>query len=103
MLRNKDLCPGPSDCPEVLMEDPLAAGQDTPPCAECPKVHLLDYLNSTGGQLISLVIDLDFAIQLGMDVPLSQITYPEFLMLRQLSEERHKFEAEEQKRARDRH
>jgi hypothetical protein len=103
MLRNRDLCPGPSDCPEVLMADPLAAGADTPPCEECPKVHLMDYLNSPGGYLISLVIDLDYAIQVGVHVPLSEITYPEFLLLRQLSEERQKFEAEEQKRVREKH
>lgn len=101
MLRNRELCPGPSDCPDVLMEDPLAEGMDTPPCEACPKVKLLDYLGSPGGHLISLVVDLDFAIQLGIDIPMSDITYPEFLLLRQLGEERQKFDAEEHKRARE--
>lgn len=83
------------------MVDPLAAGAETPPCEGCPKVRLLEYLGSPGGQLISLVIDLDCAIQMGIDVPLREITYPEFILLRQLAEERQKFEAEEQKRARE--
>jgi hypothetical protein len=99
MLRNRDLCPGPSECPEVLNEDPYAKW-DAPPCLACPLTLLREYLASPGGLLINLVVDLDYAIQSGIKVPLGEITYPEFLLLRQLTEERNKFEAEELKKRR---
>jgi hypothetical protein len=94
MLREKALCPSPPECPEVLMEDPLA-GPEALPCTGCPQTLLQEYLASPGGQLISTVIDLDFAIQAGIQVSLDQIPYPEFLLLRQLAEERNKHQEEE--------
>jgi hypothetical protein len=99
MFRNKDLCPGPGVCPEVLTEDPHATA-DALPCEGCPLMLLNEYLESPGGRLISVVIDLDFSIQTGIPVRLDEITYPEFLVLRQLNEERQRFEVEEMKRAR---
>jgi hypothetical protein len=94
MLRSEQLCPGPGECPEVLMMDPMA-GADALPCPECPRTLLAEYLASPGGRLISVVIDLDFALQAGMSVDLGQVPYPEFLLLRQLIEERDKFQIEE--------
>lgn len=53
---------------------------------------LLDeYLTSRAGQSILATIDLDFALQAGVAVSLSEISLPEFLRLRLLSEERNKF------------
>lgn len=94
MLRQKDLCPTPAECPEVLMEDPLA-GTDALPCPHCPQQALTTFLGSPAGSLISVVIDLDFAIQAGLSVALTEITYPEFLLLRQLADERAQYEKEQ--------
>lgn len=99
MLRHKDLCPGANVCPYVRMEDP-DPGPDPLPCGECPLIRLSEYLRSPEGQLISVVVDIDFAIQSGLDVPLSSIPYPEFLMLRVLAEERQNWQDEESRRRR---
>ena len=97
MLRQKDLCPTPPQCPYVLMEDP-GAGSDALPCAECPALLLREYLASPAGSLLQVVIDLDFAIQAGVSVSLGQIQYPEFLLLRMLVEERDAYQVEEMKK-----
>lgn len=94
ILRRKDLCPTPPICPYVRMEDPLA-GPSALPCQECPEQHLSDYLASPGARLISAVIDLDFALRAGMSVSFDKVGYPEFLILRQLFEQRDKWETEE--------
>jgi hypothetical protein len=101
LLRRKDLCPTPSECPEVLIEDPLA-GPSVLPCEHCPEVALSNYLASPSGQLILAVIDLDFALQAGITVTLPEIPYPMFLLLRQLADERDKYEAEEIRKQRKR-
>ena len=75
------------------MEEPLA-GPTALPCDGCPSQALQEYLASPGGLLISTVTDLDFAMQAGAAVRLSDISYPEFLLLRQLVEERDKYQAE---------
>ena len=49
--------------------------------------------------LIMATIDLDFALQAGVTVSLQDITYPEFLLLRFLSEERNRFHEEAMKKA----
>jgi hypothetical protein len=64
------------------------ADRDTPRCEECPLSLLEDYLGSAAGQLIQQTIDLDFALQAGVSIGLDEITYPEFLRLRLLTEER---------------
>jgi hypothetical protein len=88
MLRRSQLCPGPAQCPYVpMMRDPE-------PCDECPELLLDEYLASPAGQVILSTIDLDFALQAGVTVSLSEITFPEFLRLRSLSEERNKFHEE---------
>lgn len=97
MLRQKDLCPTPAECPYVLEDEP-DAGPDTLPCEHCPAVLLREYLQSPVGQMISGVIDLDFALQAGITVTLSQIPYPAFLLLRQLADERTQYEKEQMKR-----
>ena len=94
MFRRKDLCPGPPECPTVLMSEPLA-GPSALPCEGCPEQGLSDYLGSPGGQLISAAIDLDFALQAGMTVRMDDIPYTMFLLLRQLMEERGRYENEE--------
>lgn len=65
------------------------------PCELCPRQALQRYLASPGGLLIQVVIDLDFALQTGVTLRLSDIPYPDFLLLRQLVEERDKFQTEE--------
>jgi hypothetical protein len=76
------------------MSEPLA-GPSALPCEGCPEQGLSSYLESPGGQLISLVIDLDFALQTGVAIKLNEIPYPEFLLLRQLMEERGRYETEQ--------
>ncbi len=100
MFRRKDICPGASVCPYVRMEDPgVAASDETPlPCDKCPEQYLQHYLDSPSGKLLGVVIDLDAALQAGMTVTLGQMTYPEFVVLRQLLEERDAYTTEEQKR-----
>jgi hypothetical protein len=102
MLRRDQLCPGPGDCPDVLTLDPHAHAE-SPRCEECPLAQLDDYLGSPAGQLISQTIDLDFALQAGVNVSLQEITYPEFLLLRFLTEERNRFHEETMKKASQRH
>ena len=80
------------------MINPMA-GRDAEPCAECPAALLREYLESAGGQWISVVIDLDYAIQAGIRIDLSNILYPEFLLLRQLAEERNRHESDELKKS----
>jgi hypothetical protein len=65
------------------------------PCEECPRQRLSDYLASSGGPLISAVIDLDFALQMKVAVSLAEIPYHVFLLLRQLIEERDKHQNEQ--------
>ena len=101
MLRRKDLCPTPPVCPYVLMEDPLA-GPSALPCQECPAQLLDQYMASPGGRLISLAIDLDFALRKGITVKLEEISYMEFRLLAMLSEERDKYEVEELEKQRKR-
>jgi hypothetical protein len=80
------------------MRDPRA-GPQSPRCEECPATLLDDYLASPAGQIILQTIDLDFALQAGVTVTLSEITFPEFLLLRFLTEERHRFHEEAQRKA----
>jgi hypothetical protein len=100
MMRRDQLCPGPEVCPYVLMDNPRP-GPDPAPCAECPKELLDEYLRSTAGRLIANAIDLDFALQAGVTITLAEISYPEFLLLRYLAEERNKYQEEQIKAASD--
>jgi hypothetical protein len=102
MLRRGQLCPGPGECGDVLMRDPFA-NANSEPCAECPLALLDEYLASPGGRVIAHTIDLDFALQAGVTIRLDDIPYPEFLLLRFLSEERNRFHEEEAKKASERH
>ena len=102
MLRRNQLCPGAGECPEVLMRDPFAdAGAER--CEECPLALLDEYLGTAQGRAINQAIDLDYAIQAGVTVSLTDITYPEFWMLRFLREERQRFQAEAQQKAMEGH
>jgi hypothetical protein len=76
------------------MLDPLAE-RGAPPCPECPAQRLREFLDSPLGLLISAVVDLDFALQAKMSVSLSQVSFPEFLLLRQLVEERDRHQVEQ--------
>ena len=97
MFREKQLCPEPMNCPEVLTVEP-DAGPFAMPCDGCPRQVLKDYLASPAGHLISSVIDIDHAIQMGMTVTLDELPYTVWVLLRQLDGERKKFESEEMKR-----
>lgn len=50
------------------------------------------------GGAITAAIDLDFAVNHGITIPLSDLTYMQFRLLRIISEERGRFEEEEMKR-----
>jgi hypothetical protein len=102
MFRRGQLCPGPGECGDVLMRDPFA-NAESEPCAECPLALLDDYLASPAGRLIASTINLDFALQAGVTVSLKEIAYPEFLLLRFLVEERHRFHNEEAKKQSEHH
>lgn len=65
------------------------------PCDGCPRQSLRDYMASAAGMQIQLVADLEFALHAGVAIRLSDIPYPDFLLLRQLSAERHKHDVEE--------
>ena len=94
MLRREQLCPGPAQCPYT------PAGVSEPePCEECPVTLLDNYLASPAGQTIAQTINLDFALQAGVTVSLADIPYPEFLLLRFLTEERNRFHEETMKQA----
>jgi len=71
------------------------AGPYAMPCDGCPRQALRNYLMSPEGQLIQVVVDLDFALQAGVAIRLADIPYPEFLLLRVLMEERSRREIEE--------
>jgi hypothetical protein len=102
MMRRSQLCPGASECPEVLMSDPYASS-DAPPCSECPAELLDEYLASPAGRWIAQSIDLDFALQAGIQISLAEISYPEFLLLRFLAEERNRYQEEEMRKAAGKH
>jgi hypothetical protein len=82
--------------PHTAAQGPVPDPADMPLRADgCPEQHLSDYLASPGARLISAVIDLDFALRAGMSVSFDKVGYPEFLILRQLFEQRDKWETEE--------
>ena len=93
-MRRKDLCPTPPLCPYVLMEEPLA-GPLALPCQECPEQLLDQYMASPSGRLLSLAIDLDFALRKGIVVNLGEISYVEFRLLVLLEDEAEKYKIEE--------
>ena len=97
MLRKDQLCPSPPECSYVLMEDP-EAGPDALPCSECPLMLLEEYLVSPKGQLLSVIVDLDFVGQTRMEAWFEPIGYLEFQRLRQLTEERDKYQAEQMRK-----
>ncbi|HEU0180303.1 MAG TPA: hypothetical protein VFV58_39205 [Blastocatellia bacterium] len=70
------------------------------PCALCPQQLLSEYLASPVAALLASVLDLDFALQAGVAVTLAEIPYPSFVLLRQLVEERDRYQTEEMKKAR---
>lgn len=79
------------------MLDPFA-NANSPACDGCPALLLDEHLDRTEqGRMVKQVISLDFALQAGLTVTLHDITYPEFLLLRFLSDERNRFQEERQK------
>ena len=78
------------------------AGPDALPCPLCPALLLRQYLESAAGRVIFNVLELDFALQAGLTVTLDQLSYPEFLVLRVLNEERVRLQKEELDKARAR-
>jgi hypothetical protein len=76
-------------CPDVPWGEPE-------PCDECPRVRLDQYLQFTeAGRLIRDALDLDWATKCGLHLTLADVSYPEFLRLRVLQEERQDYELEE--------
>ena len=94
-MRRNQLCPTPAECPEALTPEVQLSGQEPLPCEECPEEKLTLYLASPPGLRMSVVVDLDFALQSRIQVPLSQISYLDFLLLRLLADERNKHQIEE--------
>lgn len=84
------------------MRDPFADAYAWP-CDECPLALLDEYLATQDGRRIGQAVELDFALQAGVSVRLQDIPYPEFLLLRYLTEERLRYQAEENQRASERH
>jgi hypothetical protein len=93
MLRRDQLCPGPGDCPDVLMADPFA-GASSARCEECPLTLLESYLGTGAGQTLLQTIDLEFALQAGVTIHLEDIGFRDFLLLRFLAEERNRYQGE---------
>lgn len=80
------------------MADPFA-NANSPRCELCPSQLLDDYLDSAAGRVIQQTFDLEFALQAGVTVTLAEITYPEWVLLRLLSQERNRFNEEIMRRA----
>jgi len=76
-------------CPEA---------DDTGPCRACPRQVLDSYLEHGYGQLIRNVLDIDFALQIRMEVPMERVNYFEFLLLKILNEERNRYQDEQMKK-----
>lgn len=68
---------------------------DAQPCLECPQAKLAEYLDSPPGKRLAIVIDLDFALQVGFHLTLADVSFYEFRLLRLLAEERRNWESEE--------
>lgn len=65
----------------------------------CPQVKLDSYLEHGYGHLIRNVLDIDFALQIRMEVPLQRVNYFEFLLLRILNDERNRYQEEQMKKS----
>lgn len=78
------------------MRDPLA-GADAEACDECPAALLAAYMDTVAGHRIKSANDLLFALELGVSISQSEIQYPEFVLLRILTEERNRFHSEDQR------
>jgi hypothetical protein len=98
LLRRQELCPEPQNCPEVLTEEP-DAGPFALPCNGCPRQALDDYLKAPESALLQATVDLDYALIMGITLTLDKIPYPVFILLRQLFNERQKYNAEEIKKS----
>lgn len=94
-MRSSQLCPGAWECPDVLNAQPLATPQNAIPCAACPSVKLAEYSASPLGHRLSVVLDLDFALQVGFHLTLRDVSYLDFRLLRILAEERKRFNEED--------
>jgi len=97
-MRKDRLCPSPAECPEVLNRDPHANAQSAVPCEGCPSQKLAEYLASPFGQRLSVVVDLDYALNLKFQMTLRDVSYLEFCLLKVFHEEREKYVVEEQER-----
>jgi hypothetical protein len=96
LMRRDALCPKPHNCAEAQMES--ADDDDIGPCAACPLELLNRTLASGVWRVVSTLVDVDFALQVGIRVDLERLTYLEFALLRIFTEERKRFENEESKK-----
>jgi hypothetical protein len=55
-------------------------------------------MDSLEGRMVSQAMNIDFALKAGVALRLSDIPYPEFLLLRQILEERERFQVDEMKK-----
>lgn len=74
---------------------------DAAPCTACPGLRLDLCLQFTeAGRLVRSAMEIDWASKCGIQIRMEDVSYPEFLRLRMLAEERQKFELEERERQR---
>lgn len=72
--------------------------QTTDPCEGCFQVRLDRLLEHGRGELVRNILDLDFALQAGVNVSFDEISYFEFMLLRILTDERNKYQEEQMKK-----
>ena len=94
LLRREELCPGgPLQCP--------GSDGSGAPCSDCPSEKLDRWFQGSAGLLLRNVIDIDFALQVRMNVGLDDLSYAEFVLLRVLNEEKNRLQEENLRKARD--
>ncbi len=71
--------------------------EDDLPCVDCPEVTLLQWMAEPLGQVAQAVIELDFALQMGL---VEEANYYERSLLRILADEKNKYQEELMEKAR---
>ena len=65
-------------------------------CAQCPLTRLDDAFAGPAGDLLSRVLDIEFALSAGVSVTLSDMTTEEFQVLRLVQSERKRYRQSQQ-------
>ena len=79
----------------------MDAAGDGAPCGDCPEEKLERWFQGSQGYLCRNVIDIDFALQVRMNVGMDDLSYAEFVLLRILNEEKTRHQEEQFVKARD--